>query len=121
MILSVTRGDRAVFTLVLNDTSGTPIDLEDHTVMFMAKERLLDTDDDAVISKIEGDGIDISESPDTGEIALILEPEDTEGLVDASRLVWDVQIDDGFGDVQTPLSGTLVIKADVSQGVGASS
>lgn len=121
MILSVNRGDRAVFTLVLNDTAGEPIDLTDLTVTFTAKSMLLDADVDAIIAKTNGSGIDVSETPTSGEIALILDSDDTEGLADATRLYWDIQTDDGVGNIATPLMGKLVVSADVTLTASATS
>jgi hypothetical protein len=122
-VIQVTRGDQATYDLTLVDAdTGDPIDLTTMTLTFTAKRQLLDLDDEAFISKTNGAGIEIDADPTTGMAVLTLLAEDTEDTVDAERLIWDVQIDNGAGDVRTPLRGTLVMVADItrfSSGVGS--
>lgn len=103
MILNVIRGDKTTIPFTLPDG----VEQEGATVTFTAKRRLLDPDDDAVISKVlpEGEG---------QAVALVLLPEDTTEFTDAERLPFDLQVDDGIGNVVTPFRGTLVISADVT-------
>lgn len=119
-VISMTRGDTASFALAFTDAAGAPIDLTGLTLTFTAKERLLDLDADAIITKVDGDGLEVDVDPTTGLATLTVVPADTEGLVDATRLYWDIQLDDGAGTIRTPLSGRLVIGADVTLGSLAS-
>ena len=121
MILNVRRGDKATYSLTLLDAAETALDLTSMSVAFTAKAGLLDPDIDAVIVKDETDGIVIGATPTDGTITLTLLPEDTEGLADATRLYWDIQVDDGIGGVTTGLSGKLVVSADVTLTASATS
>lgn len=114
-ILSMTRGDLASFTLTMVDGTGEALDLTGLTLSFTAKRRYLDLDDDAVIAKSDLDGIVVDDDPTSGLAVLTIMPEDTDDLEDAARLVWDLQVDNGSGDVRTPLRGTLVITADATR------
>jgi hypothetical protein len=117
--IAAIRGDREEYDITLVDEEGQPLDLTDLALTFTAKRRLTDTDANAVIIKTDGDGITV-DSPEDGIAILTLTPEDTEDLLRERTLYWDVQTDDGAGDVQTPLSGRLVISADVTRTHGGS-
>jgi hypothetical protein len=101
MILNAIRGDTTTFSLTVSES----LDEQDFT--FTVKRRLLDPDDDAVISQT---GL----VADEGVVLIELLPEDTDQFVDAERLYWDLQADDGVGGITTPLRGKLVIAADVT-------
>lgn len=102
MILNAIRGDRTTFSLSVPDTLG------ESTFTFTVKTHLLDADADAVISQT---GLTATE----GVVAITLAAEDTDQFVDAERLFWDLQADDGIGGIVTPLMGSLVIAADVTR------
>lgn len=114
-LLTMTRGDRREFDIALTRPDGTPLDLTGLSLTFTAKRRMSDPDDDAIIQKTTAAGIVVDDDPTTGLAVLTLEPEDTELLTDLRRLRWDVQVDDGAGDVRTPLRGQLSIAADVTR------
>jgi hypothetical protein len=101
VILNALRGDTTAFSLTV------PEELDDQTFTFTVKRRLLDSDEDAVISQTD---LEASE----GSVFIELLPEDTDQFVDAERLYWDLQADDGIGGITTPLRGKLVITADVT-------
>jgi len=120
-LLTMKRGDRAEFAITLTDVdTGLPLDLTTMTLRFTAKRRATDLDADALIAKTEGAGITVDVDPSTGLATLEIEPEDTEDLTDLRSLYWDVQVDNGAGDVRTPLSGLLAISADITRTSGAS-
>lgn len=120
-LLSMKRGDRAEFAITLTDVdTGLPLDLTTMTLRFTAKRRATDTDAAALIAKTEGAGITVDDDPATGLATLEIEPEDTEDLDDLRTLFWDIQVDNGAGDVRTPLSGLLAISADITRTSGAS-
>jgi hypothetical protein len=112
--LSMTRGDRQSFTVTLTDGAGAPLNLTDLTVTFTAKRTRYDSDAAAVIQKSDGDGIVIT-TPASGVAVLTIEPEDTEELTNLRTLHWDIQVDDGSGDVRTPITGRLVILPDITR------
>jgi hypothetical protein len=117
-VLDVKRGDTATFTIALTDSAGAPLDLTGLIMTFTAKYHLMDPDDDAVITKSDIDGIVVDYDPTTGIAVLTIDPEDTATLPPIrTRLFWDLQVDNGAGDVRTPLTGTLNINADVTGGV----
>jgi hypothetical protein len=120
-LLSMIRGDRREFAITLtDDDTGDALDLTTMTLVFTAKRRPTDTDAQAIIAKTEGAGITIDADPTTGLATLEIEPEDTEDLDDLRTLYWDLQVDNGAGDVRTPLSGRLALSADVTRTSGAS-
>lgn len=115
-LLSMTRGDLATYRITLTDRdTGEPIDLgQVDEITFTAKSDTGDPDDDAVIVKTIGDGIELDDYPETGLATLTITPDDTETLLGWTMLVWDLQVDNGNGDVRTPLRGHLEVTADVS-------
>lgn len=120
-LLSIVRGDRKVFSIALTDSDGDPIDLDLLTLTFTAKENVLDLV--PLLEKVSGDGIEHAANQSTtgkGLATLTIDPADTADLT-ALRTdgEWDVQIDDGAGDVRTVLSGRIVITADITTPVAS--
>lgn len=115
-LLTMTRGDRQAFLVTLTDSSGGAIDLTGLSVTFTAKRRT--TDPDAVFQKTELDGIDVDVGSG-GTATVTVEPADTASLT-SRALFWDLQIDDGEGDIRTPLSGRLRITPDITISSGGS-
>ena len=111
----MTRGDSRSFALTLTDGAGAPLDLTDAALTFTAKRNLDDEDEDAVILKTDGAGIEVAVDPTDGLATLTIDPEDTEDLAHSIVLYWDLQVEDAVGGVQTPLSGRLSVKADVTR------
>lgn len=112
------RGDNESYTMALTDADGA-FDLTDCQVQFTAKRRLDDEDADAVILKTLDAGIEVTNAQ--GGIAVLsLEPSDTEDLPSRRvRLVYDVQVTNGDGEVKTPIEGRLTISPDVTTGPGS--
>lgn len=103
--LEMYRGDTR-FIQVTTTVEGLP----SADVRFTAKRSTKDTDLEAIISKVSGIGIDVVDY-----IAVItIDPTDTI-LLSPQTLVWDVQVTDSSGQVQTIADGTLRIKADISR------
>ena len=113
-LLQVTRGDRHVFDLALTDGAGAPLDLTARSLRFTAKTRIADSDADAVLVKTIGDGIELVDA-DEGTATLTIEPDDTSDIDLPRTLIWDLQVEDGAGDVRTPLRGKLAIVRDVTR------
>ena len=119
--LQMIRGDTAVFDLTITDQdTGDPVNLTNMVLTFTAKRRPTDTDAQAIILKTVDAGIVVDADPTLGIAVLTLEPSDTEDLTDLRTLRWDIQIDNGAGDVRTPLSGRLAIASDQTRASGAS-
>lgn len=120
-LLSMTRGDRQAFAIAITDSDAAPVNLTGIGVTFTAKRRPTDLDADAVIQKsTSAGGVEIDADPTTGLATLTIEASDTAGLTFTRSLYWDIQIDDGEGDVRTPLSGLLSIATDQTRSSGAS-
>lgn len=120
-LLTMHRGDTESFTMTLTDSLGDPLNLTGSGLTFTAKRRLFDADVDAVIVKTEADGIVVDADPTTGIVVLTIEPGDTETLENLRTLHWDIQVDDGAGDVRTPVLGRLAVLADVTRASSAGS
>lgn len=113
--LAMVRGDTRAFTVTLTDESDAPLDLTDLSLAFTAKRRHGDADDDAVIRKTIGVGIEVTDA-EGGEATITIDPADTRDLTNLRTLVWDLQVESADGtDVRTPLSGRFVITADVTR------
>lgn len=108
--LSMTRGDLASFLVTFTDAEGDPLDLTGLDVAFTVK-RSTSLDDSAVITKTIGEGIELTETE--GQVRVTVQPDDTADLTWRSY-VWDIQVDDGAGDVRTPLTGDFRIRHDVT-------
>lgn len=119
-LLSMTQGDKHTFDVALTDAAGAPLDLTSVDITFTAKRRLSDADADALIQKTTASGITVDADPTTGLATLVIDAADTVGLASGPALFWDLQIDDGAGDVRTPLSGRLAIASDVTRSSGGS-
>lgn len=116
--LSMTRGDRAAFAIALTEDD-VALDLTDLTVTFTAKYRITDADDDAVIVATVGAGLELVGTAEDGTLTLTVESAQTVDITRDRPLVWDIQTDDGAGDVRTRLTGTLAITRDVTRTSGA--
>lgn len=115
-MLTMNRGDTAIFTMTVNAYSGAYLDLTGAEVWFTAKYGWNDTDDEAVFQKTVGDGVTITD-PTNGEIEIQLEQADTATIVDSVRLRYDVQVRDVSGGIYTVASGLLKVVPDVTRTV----
>jgi hypothetical protein len=112
--LATYRGDNESFTITVRDAAGATVALTGASLRFMAKRRARDADAAAVITKTTASGI--THDPDQvgagkGKATIALLPADT---ALAAVLVWDLQLRDGSGLVQTVATGSLRIRPDVS-------
>lgn len=115
MDLSMIRGDSKTFALSLTDAAGDPLDLTGCTVWITAKEAYTDTDAAATFQHSTDDGNITILDEDTGVIAVDIDPADTTDLDGkTTRLVYDIQVEDGVGKVTTPVRGKLVVRPDVT-------
>ena len=100
----MTRGDTADFNVTLTDGPSDPLNLTGLGLTFRAVRGSL-----LSIIKTVGAGIVVTDAG-AGECTVTIEPEDTEDLEERTELAWDFEVDDGAGDVRTPLTGRLVIE-----------
>ncbi len=111
-LLQMFRGDTATYTVTFVDGTGTPVDLDGIDVTFTAKRNMLDT-----VPFIQKE-LEQVDSGSFGACTLIIESWETDELTHTERFLWDIQLDSGM-DVQTPLTGRLVVAMDVNS-VGGS-
>jgi hypothetical protein len=110
---TMTRGD----TVILSGTTtlgGDPYDLTGATLVFTAKSRYTDADEDAIFQKTEGDGITVV-SAAQGLFTVEIEPDDTADVPKVKTvLFWDTQVTDSESKKYTIASGKLIINPDVT-------
>lgn len=118
--LSMTRHTTALFdTTVSNLGSGG---LTGYTAWFTAKRDAADPDSAAVFQKTINSGVAITTTGNAttpGVLTTTVTPADTASLPTgyAVVLVYDVKVKDGSGVETTVDSGTITVKADVTQAI----
>jgi hypothetical protein len=117
MNLDIVRGDDEVLDFAFQDEDGGPLDLSGaYQVWFTAKHSLMDEDEDAVILKTLGDGVEIvSELEGVGTIEI--SGSDTAGLPSKATLKFDVQLLDSTEKTKTLISGNLRVSPDVTRSI----
>lgn len=110
--LSMFRGDSARWRCAITDADDVELDLDGVAIRFTAKRATSDDDDDAVIVATLADGIVVTDESG-GVCEVRLTPEHTADLTADTALLWDIQIQDAFGDVWTVANGALTIALDV--------
>lgn len=109
--LSFTRGDTAVYAFAVT-MDGSALDLTGATVVFSAKRALADSA--ALITKTIGNGLTLIDA-EGGRVDLTFNPADTRDLEAPLTLDWDLEVTEASGYVSTPMTGTLLLTADVRQ------
>ena len=71
--LSIYEGEDQVNTVTILDSAGSPLDITGHTFLFTVKNKLNDSDDNAIIKKV----ITSHSDPTNGITEITLEPADT--------------------------------------------
>ena len=111
--ISIIRGDTQVYTVVIKDSAGDPIDITGWTVYFTARADTPNTsvedDDDAQIAKV----ITSFSDPTHGAFTLTLSKSDTD--IDAKKYYYDFQVKNAGGEIFSTAKGTLTITADVTR------
>ena len=113
--LTITRGDDPIFDLYLATASGAA-DLDGVELWFTAKENVYDKDDRAILQKTTSSGINVIDEAG-GHVEIVIDHVDTMNL--RARylgvpLVYDVQLKDALGSIQTVAAGTITIDPDVT-------
>lgn len=107
--ISTYKGDTLGIDLQVNNSDGTGFDLTDSKVWFTAKREASDNDSEAPI---------LSETTTftgtTGFVSITI-PASTMDTLEGV-FVYDIQIKFADGTIQTPLTGVLIIKDDVTRG-----
>jgi hypothetical protein len=108
---NIFRGDSQSYTFTFTDKEAKPIDISAWTVWLTFKDDINDSDEDAVIQKVNSPG---SHSDSTaGKTSFILTAEDTNTL--QGKYYYDVQVKKGDGGISTVRSGFLLVKVDVTR------
>jgi len=114
------RGDDEEYAITVTGSAGEPFDLTDCELQFTAKRRLTDPDEEAVIVKTSGDGIEVT-NPTGGLATMTLTSADTAGLpAHRTGLYYDIQVTDSDGLISTPIEGRMTVRPDVTVGPAGS-
>lgn len=117
-ILEIIRGDKTTLTLSIVDSSGTAIDLTPYsTLKLTVKETQYreDTDDTHATLQITGS----SAAPTSGVATFLITAAASEALSITTEYDYDVQGDDGAGNVRTLARGIFRSLYDVTRASGA--
>jgi hypothetical protein len=109
------RGDSTPFKFQVKDANDVPVDVTGADFWWTAKDRVADADNVAVIAKTKAGGGIVVTNQTLGQAEVRLVPADTSGFTDNRVLLWDLQIKDQSGKVQTLDSGKLTVVADVTR------
>lgn len=99
----LTRGDSLIITLSLTKDGQAYIPAEGSTIRFAMKEKYSDSDEDVKLVK----------SIPIDTLTLEFLPEDTKSLVMKKKYVYDIQLTDENGRVDTFISGTFTVGEEV--------
>lgn len=114
--LSLIRGDDEVLSVVvLQPNSTTPLDITGITSLrFTIKRKITETDAEALVALDLTDGITIDDAT-VGEVTIEIDSALTDSLTTNFTGVWDLQMVDATGRIQTIKSGTVSIVRDVTR------
>ena len=105
--LSMIRGDTFAFLISLPEIDPASVT----SLIFTVKRKATDTDDEAIIQKRLGDGIEPTDADRTWSVRVA--PEDTDGVV-AKKCVYDIQVGI-MNDIYTLMGGYFRIMQDVTE------
>lgn len=109
MRLEMTRGDTPTFAATVKDRDRQPAVLDGLDLRFTIRRH----EGSAPLASLSvGNGLALS--PTVGRVLVTIPVVATAGLTRETELVWDLQISDSFGVVETPLLGTLLVRLDVT-------
>jgi hypothetical protein len=113
------RGDTRTLDVfqALEGDGITPTDFTQYqAVWFTVKKAVTDADGSAVMQKTLGGGIAVLSS-DHRHLRITINPSDTSSLTISGQsliLLYDVQTKDAGGNINTPVSGSLILTPDVT-------
>lgn len=108
--LEIVRGDNERLKALITPFSAAA------SLRFMAKKRLSDADDDAIIDKTIGNGITIVDAGDVNtpaEAQIVIEPTDTQVLPNTDKREISLYYELEDGDDHRLDFGTLIVKPKV--------
>lgn len=114
---TMTRGDTLRLVSTARNANGSALNLTGYKVWFTVKKNYADPDNIAVHQASSTDGsADVAiADPPSGVIDLRMPALKTYGFPDvAVKLLYDVQIKDALGNVQTAEKGTITVEPDVT-------
>lgn len=107
-MLTIRRGDSEVIDLsIALDLTGVD------ALTFTAKASVDDDDGDAILQKVLGDGVTITDE-ENGTAEVAIDAADLDAVEGGTRLVYDVQLERA-GTVRTISMGTLLVLPDVTR------
>lgn len=86
--LTIYEGEDKTYSVVLKDSSGTPIDITGYEFLFTVKRSIDDSDDDAIIKKV----ITTHSNPTAGATEITIDSADSDNL--SGKYVYDYQMID---------------------------
>ena len=101
--ITLTRGDSLILNLTLTKNGETYTPDEEDVIRFALKRRYTDEDSAVLINKVI----------DNETLQLEIEPDDTKSLLMGHTYVYDIELTDSNGRVDTFISGTLTIDNEV--------
>jgi hypothetical protein len=115
--LTMYRGDTLILDCAVTAAGGGAQDLTGCTLTMTAKRSKNDADSAAVFQLTSPSGGIVIDSPASlGTGVITVSPSDTADLTRDTKLVYDVQIEDGSGNIYTSETGTLNVTLDVTTG-----
>lgn len=102
----VTQGDTKTYTYTFSDGSDEPYDITDWTLYFTVRP---DYGETPVITK----DVTTHTAPTDGETEVKLTSTDTD--IEAGSYVYDVQVKNGAGDVETVMKGHFIVDKQVTE------
>jgi len=103
------RGDTLTFVFHFKNSDETPIDITGYTLYFTLKEKLSDSDDDAIIKIDESDHL----NPVNGDSRITVPDTDTDDL--KGKYYYDFQLKTTGGVINTFMQGKIEFKSDVTR------
>lgn len=108
--LSAFKGDDVDIDITVTDSSDNAIDITGWTIWFTAKNKATDDDSDAVIGP---KSVTSHTDAANGESKIQLTNSDMD--VDSGSYEYDIQTDDGSGNITTWGKGRFRVKEDVTE------
>ena len=112
--LHARRGDDEVYEMTIVQADGTPLNLTGLSIWFTVKGSYEHTDAEALARLTVGSGISVVD-PVAGRVDVALPRSVTQALPGRPvHLVWDCQVRDASGLIQTVDGGMLLVIPDVT-------
>jgi hypothetical protein len=114
--LQISRTDTSIFSVVLTNANGIPLNLTGATVYFVVKQHYSDLDSQAIINKNSGTGGVLITDVLNGKVQITVLPADTVGLsTGQSNLIYNVRVKDAGLNVFTVITGILQVSPVLNQ------